>query len=88
MIVPHAAHVGVPPQWEDLPNDGHPAQGAVNELHDICIAHFLKMERTDRARLSRDVFLVLFSSYFKGNVWKGTGARCLSNRSCLQISGI
>lgn len=48
MIVPHAAHVGVSPQWEDLSNDGHPAQRAVNELHDICVAHFLKMERTER----------------------------------------
>lgn len=48
MIVPHAAHVGVSPQREDLPNDGHPAQRAVNELHDIWVAHFLKMEMTDR----------------------------------------
>lgn len=48
MIVPHAAHVGVFPQWEDLSNDGHPAQRAVNELHDICIAHFLKMEKRER----------------------------------------
>lgn len=49
MVVPHAAHVGVSPQWEGLANDGHPAQRAVNELHDICIAHLLKMERADRA---------------------------------------
>lgn len=49
MIVPHAAHVGVPPQREDLPNDGHPAQRAVNQLHDVCIAHLLKEERTDSA---------------------------------------
>lgn len=86
MIVPHAAHVGVSPQWEDLPDDGHPAQRAVNELHDVCIAHLLKKERTGRAQLSHDVFLLLFFSSFKGAVWKGTGARCLSNRFCLQIS--
>lgn len=57
MIVPHAAHVGVSPQWEDLPNDGHPAQRAVNELHDIGIAHFLKMERTDTQSLVKSGLL-------------------------------
>lgn len=46
MVVPHAANVGVSPQREDLPNDGHPAQGAVNQLHDVSIAHLLKMEST------------------------------------------
>lgn len=45
MIVPHTANVGVPPQREDLTNDGHPAQRAVNQLHDVCITHLLK-ERT------------------------------------------
>lgn len=89
MIVPHAAHVGVSPQWEDLPNDGHPAQRAVNELHDIGIAHFLKMERTDTQSLVKSGLLSsVFSSYFKGNVWKGPCACCLSNRFCLQISPV
>lgn len=47
MIVPHTANIGVSPQWEDLTNDGHPTQGAVNQLHDICITHLLKMKKTD-----------------------------------------
>lgn len=80
MIVPHAAHVGVPPQWEDLSNDGHPAQRAVNELHDVCVAHFLKMERTERdiSSVRTSVWLL-----FRGNVWKGSSTCCPSNRFCL-----
>lgn len=46
MVVPHTANVGVSPQREDLPNDGHPPQGAVNQLHDVGVAHLLKMEST------------------------------------------
>lgn len=45
MVVPHAADVGVPPQREDLTDDGHPAQGAVNQLHDVRVAHLLQTER-------------------------------------------
>lgn len=66
MIVPHAAHVGVSPQREYLANDGHPAQRAVNELHDIGIAHFLQMERTDRAPLVRPSFSHCFLPISKG----------------------
>lgn len=87
MIVSHAAHVGVSPQWEDLSNDGHPAQRAVNELHDICIAHFLKMERREKETLVK--LGLLFGSFFScfgGTVWKGSSTCCLSNRLCLQIS--
>lgn len=46
MIVSHTPNIGVSPQWEDLTNDGHPPQGAVNQLHDICITHLLKMKKT------------------------------------------
>lgn len=46
MIVPHTANVGVPPQWEDLTNDGHPPQRAMNQLHDVCITHLLKTKAT------------------------------------------
>lgn len=45
VVVPHAADVGVPPQREDLTDDGHPAQGAVNQLHDVRVAHLLQTER-------------------------------------------
>lgn len=44
MIVPHTTHVGVPPQRKDLTDDGHPAQRAVNQLHDVGITHLLEME--------------------------------------------
>lgn len=44
MVVPHAADVGVPPQWEDLTDDGHSAQGAVNQLHDVRVAHLLQAD--------------------------------------------
>lgn len=47
MIVPHASNIGVPPQWENLTNDCHPPQRAVNQLHYICIAHLLKMNITE-----------------------------------------
>lgn len=47
MIVPHAANIGVPPQWKDLTNDSHPPQRAVNQLHYVCIAHLLKMDMTE-----------------------------------------
>lgn len=30
MIVPHAANIGVSPQWKDLTDEGHAPQGAVN----------------------------------------------------------
>lgn len=45
MIVPHAADVGVPPQGEDLPDHCHPAQSAVDKLHDLCVTNFLHSER-------------------------------------------
>lgn len=44
MVVPHAADVGVPPQREDLTDDGHSAQGAVNQLHDVRVAHLLQVD--------------------------------------------
>lgn len=44
VVVPHAADVGVPPQREDLTDDGHPAQGAVNQLQDVGVAHLLQTE--------------------------------------------
>lgn len=50
VVVPHAADVGVPPQREDLTDDGHAAQGAVNQLHDVCVAHLLQMDGDDMTR--------------------------------------
>ncbi|TNN69639.1 hypothetical protein EYF80_020129 [Liparis tanakae] len=47
MVVPHTANIGVPPQWKDLTNDGHPPQRAVNQLHDVRITHFLNMKTTE-----------------------------------------
>lgn len=44
MIVPHTANVGVSPHREDLTNDGHAAQRAVDQLHDLCVAHLLRTE--------------------------------------------
>lgn len=44
VVVPHAADVGVPPQREDLADDGHPPQGAVDQLHDVSVAHLLRMK--------------------------------------------
>lgn len=47
VVVPHTANVGVPPQREDLTNDGHPPQRAFNQLPDLCVAHLLTMEMTE-----------------------------------------
>lgn len=44
VVVPHTADVGVPPQREDLTDDGHSAQGAVNQLHDVGVAHLLQVD--------------------------------------------
>lgn len=46
MIISHAPNIGVSPQWEDLTDDGHPPEGAVNQLHDIRITHLLKKKKT------------------------------------------
>lgn len=46
MIVPHAANVGVSPQREDLTDDGHPPQRAVNQFHDVRVTHLLRKKTT------------------------------------------
>lgn len=46
MIISHTANIGVPPQRENLTNDGHPPQRAMNQLHDVWITHLLKTKMT------------------------------------------
>lgn len=54
MIVSHAANVGVPPQGEDLPDHCHPAQSAVDKLHDLRVTNLLHSE-TDRYSVKTDI---------------------------------
>lgn len=46
MVVPHTANVGLSPHREDLTDDGHSPQRAMNQLHYVCITHLLKMKTT------------------------------------------
>lgn len=60
MIVPHAANIGVSPQREDLTDDGHPPQRAVNQLHDVCITHLLETKMSE--------MLARYSDYFQAGI--------------------
>lgn len=54
MIVPHAAHAAVPPQWEDLTNHCHPPQCTVGQLHDLSVTDLLQTEGERREEEGRE----------------------------------
>lgn len=72
MIVSHTPNIGVSPQWEDLTNDGHPPQGAVNQLHDISITHLLKMKKTGGDQFMGS-FPFILSVKYSGTTFYFTG---------------
>lgn len=47
MVVPHTAHTAVSPERENLPDDGHPSQGTVGQLHNLSVTDLLH-SHTDR----------------------------------------
>lgn len=59
MAVPHAVHTAVSPQRKDLPDDRHPAQSAVSQLHDLSVTDLLENRQTHRQ-------IVLYKSHFMG----------------------
>jgi len=45
VVVPHTAHTAVSPEGENLPDDGHPSQGTVGQLHNLSITDLLHSQR-------------------------------------------